>query len=130
MPLYVMRCDECGHQTEIVASINGRPLPDYPLVCPACNELSFWRDFQAEAPVNSKTFQPYIETNFNGASIEVTGPEQRDRLCEEHGVTYDSFSPSSVKPAQAEFDIDDSEAKDIIDRVKAGKIPETSINDD
>lgn len=130
MPMYVLRCDDCGHQEEVVTSIAGRPSPDMPIVCPSCSELSFWRDFQAEAPVHGKAFQPYVEYNLANRPVEITGPEQRDRLLDKHGVTYDSFSESSAKPKQKEFDIEDSEAKDIIDRVKAGKIPETSVDDD
>jgi hypothetical protein len=130
MPLYCMRCDACGHQEEVVNSISGRPSPDYPMPCPSCARLAFWRDFQAEAPLHGKAFQPYVEEGFTGKPVEITGPEHRDKLCAQHDVTYDTYSKSSSKPKQQEFQISDSEAHDIVEQVRAGKVPENTADTD
>lgn len=37
-----------------------------------------------------QTFKPYVEENFTGKPIHIETQAQRDKLCKQHGVTYDS----------------------------------------
>ena len=51
---------------------------------------------------SAQVFNPYIESDFTGKPIEVTTPDQRDALCKEHGVTYDSYQYSLVHKKKRE----------------------------
>lgn len=51
---------------------------------------------------NVHTFKPYTEDGFTGHDIPIENRDQRDELCEAHGLSYDSckgVSPPNVPPA-------------------------------
>lgn len=125
MPSYCMVCAECGYQEELHASMANAPRGDECYKCPNCEAVRLQRNWFAERPQVS-VFEPYVEENFTGKPIEVTTPKQRDSLCEKHGVTYDRWNDSQVKPKPPEFGISDDEARDIIEEARHVKTEEKS----
>lgn len=59
--------------------------------CPECKQKAH-RVFGFQTSPNCGVFQSYVEKDLPGGTVEITSAAQRDRLCQEHNVTYDSYS--------------------------------------
>ncbi len=69
MPIYAYRCQECGHQQDILQKINDPVLT----TCPACQQEAFSKQITA-AGFQLKGSGWYV-TDFSGASSASTGNE-------------------------------------------------------
>tara|TARA_R110000782_G_scaffold211669_6_gene299846 strand:- start:2414 stop:2764 length:351 start_codon:yes stop_codon:yes gene_type:complete len=63
-------------------------------------------------------FKPYNEENFTGKTIEITSSSQRDALCEQHGLSYDSTRYVG-KPKETSA-VDDVTMGDVKEAYEAG----------
>lgn len=99
MPIYVFTCPK-GHVTE-----QYRPVSKYTskIRCKCKRKATI----TVTNSLYVRTFKPYVEENFNGKPIEITSSEQRERLCKQHHVTYDTvknFTKPKVKSALDDID--------------------------
>ena len=69
MPIYAYRCQECGHQQDILQKINDPVLT----TCPACQQEAFSKQITA-AGFQLKGSGWYV-TDFSGASSASAGNE-------------------------------------------------------
>ncbi len=118
MPVYSFKCENCGHRQTIVDSIIN--CPEWNVQCQNCPEYAH-RDLQEDSP-GASAFKPYVEENFDGQDREVTSGSQRDQLCKQFGVTYDSAARSQSRQVGTEPTVSDKMVKEILDETQGGKI--------
>ena len=85
MTLRKYECDVCGRMESREVPISERS----PRLIHCGEYMS--QVFGVQTKPNTGILQPYVEENLPGGPVEITTASQRDRLCEEHGVSYDSY---------------------------------------
>jgi len=123
MPLYSYKCENCMFETETMARMESPPA--WVRLCPKCGFEKLTRDLGADSP-KVGNFEHYVEEGFNGKPIDVTSPKQRDALCEQHGVTYDSRNSSQRRRPSADFEISEEDTRAILTETEGGKKAVTS----
>lgn len=133
MPIYKFTCD-AGHITE-----EYRPVSDYveyvrcayPIqrVSAGNHKLSTKRsscglraNITICANLQVNTFKPYVEENMTGKPIHITSKDQRDQLCKQHGVSYDSNKYHSKPRRKAA--VEDITLGDVKDAINSGRLPD------
>jgi len=94
MPLYEFECEPCGVTEEFFASMAKGPPKGKK--CRSC-ESPLVRVWSSRVDA----FKTYTENNMQGGPVEITTKEQRDRLCREQNVSYDTFSNLKHKSGKA-----------------------------
>lgn len=110
MPIYVFECRGCKEQFE-----QYRPLSHFSrqTICD-CGALS---DLVVTPTVQASVFTPYTEYNLDRKPIRIESRQQRDELCAQHGVTYDTAKYVRRQPPPAAVDqMTDTEIKTAIEQ--------------
>lgn len=110
MPTYVFKCRRCDSVFE-----QYRPLANFSrqALCD-CDGLS---DLVVTPTVQASVFTPYVERNMTREPIRIESKQQRDALCEQHGVTYDSAKYVRRQPPPAAVDtMSEAEIKTVIEQ--------------
>ncbi len=115
MTWYKFECDE-GHETYVRGSMADPPQAE-DQSCETCGGNVF-RIFSSRV----FTFTPYVADHFGPIAREVRTVSERESLCDEHDITYDSgryVRPPKHVPASKSVTLGD--VKQAIDRGEGGR---------
>lgn len=102
MPVYPFECDECGQTDAVFAKMDDCGAEQ---MCLCGHEMR-----RVYGRVNVEVFKPFIEEGFDGKPIEITSKAQRDALCAQHNMSYDTHKyhrKAKVKSAIDDITFDD-----------------------
>ena len=115
LPIYEYECGRCSTRFDLVGSMS-----DYrPTVSSSCCGVDSDRVF---TPVNISVFNPYLEHNLGPKPVLIETAAQRDALCQEHGVTYDSTR--YVGKPKTKAAVEDVTLGDVKEALNKGKLPD------
>lgn len=128
MPFYKFICPN-GHETDQFRPLNKYaerikckhwvPIPHGGIGSQPCG-LRAVISISPRLEVN--IFQPYVENNMAHKPIRIETKQQRDALCEKHGVTYDSTKYSRKPKYRAA--VEDVTLGDVKEAFESGKTPD------
>ena len=93
MVRYSFECVECGFEKDVY-----KPMSQAPMGIP-CDDCE--KPMHRVWGVNVAPFKEYVEQNMPGGPYLISSKEQRDFLCEKHGVTYETVSDLRPKNTSA-----------------------------